>query len=77
VTTIAQSDGHEGNCLALWSVAALVARVPGTTRRIWLGALVPQLVAAGVLRKQGRGWFGRWFDIENALLGRLDVKRGR
>lgn len=64
--------------LARWNVAALVELVPGTTRRIWLAELIPSLVAAGVLRKVGRAWFGRRSEIEAALLGRLETrKRGR
>ena len=51
-----------------WSVARLVALVPGSSRRTWLTSWIPQLVSARVLRKVGKGWLGRRADIEAELV---------
>ncbi len=50
-----------------WTSARLAATVPGTTRGWWKRTMAPELARRGVLRKIGRGWFGRRGEIVAAL----------
>jgi hypothetical protein len=58
------------------TLAELCRRVPGTSRQVWIRALLPQLVAGGALVKRGRAWFGRWNDVERVLLTPSESNEG-
>ena len=53
--------------LTRWSLAELVALVPGSSRSFWRRVL-PSLVSRHVLVKSGKGWLGRRGELERALL---------
>ncbi len=56
-----------------WTVKRFIELVPGSTRRNW-SSWIPALIAAGVIRKVGKGWLGRRDEIERALM-RPEVQR--
>ena len=56
-----------------FTVASLCELVPGSSPDVW-ARITPQLIEAGVLRKRGRGFFGRPSAIQAALLGELPRK---
>jgi hypothetical protein len=49
-----------------WDLAEHV----GTPRATAIRTLIPDMVAAGVLARRGRYWYGRAIDIDSWLLGR-------
>ena len=57
-----------------WSAAELAAALHCSHREL-LGEVVPMLVAAGALRKVGRGWFGALAEIESVLMNRALMNR--
>lgn len=62
------SEIIERDRVRAFSVAELIALIPGTSRRTWLALLIPQLIARGVLRKIGRKFAARPSSIESAIL---------
>lgn len=52
-----------------WSVADLASHA-SMGRSTAMRRLIPGLVTAGVIARQGRFWYGRAADIDTYLLGR-------
>jgi len=59
----------EVGALEFFSVNELVTSFPGSSRKLWLGTLIPRLRADKVLVKVGRKFVGRRSQIEAAIVG--------